>query len=238
MVNKIKERLSGVEEVIDDFSLEGDELIQNLIEIEGYNKMLGGYDTLLSALNKTMFSLPKEKEYSLVDLGCGGADTMKKVADVGKRKGYKLAMRGVDANPFIVKYAQDQTKKYDNIIIETKDVLDESFFCGTQDFVSANLFLHHFSEDEIVKFIKRAMKKTNEAIIICDLHRNLISYYSFIAIAKIFGANKITANDGKISILKGFRKKEWVAILERAGAKNYRIKWRWAFRHQIIVYCR
>lgn len=238
MFEKFKQRLSGVEEKIDDFNLKGAELIKNLEEIEEYNKMLGGHDALLEALNKTIFTFSKEKEYTLLDTGCGGGDTMIKVAEVATKKGYTIKIKGFDANPFIVDYAQNRTKKNGNIKIEVGDVFDNNFFSESYDFVSANIFLHHFSEDEIVKFIKRAMKKTNEAIIICDLHRNLISYYSFIAIAKVFGANKITANDGKISILKGFRKKEWAAILERAGAKNYRIKWKWAFRHQIIVYCR
>ena len=238
MFEKFKQRLSGVEEKIDDFNLKGAELIKNLKEIEGYNKMLGGHNALLNALNKTIFTFSKKKEYTLLDTGCGGGDTMIRAAEVATKKGYSLKMKGVDANPFIVDYAQSRTKNNANIKIDIGDVFDNNFFSESYDFVSANIFLHHLSEDEIVSFIKHAMSKTNQAIIICDLHRNTISYYAFIAIAILFRANHITINDGKISILKGFKKKEWRAILEKAGAKNYEIKWMWAFRHQIIVYCR
>ena len=238
MFEKFKQRLSGVDEKIDDFNLKGDALIKNLEEIEGYNKMLGGHNALLGALNKTIFTFSKEKEHTLLDTGCGGGDTMVKAAEAAAKKGYSLKMKGVDANPFIVDYAQSRTKKNANIKIEIGDVFDKNFFSESYDFVSANIFLHHFSEEEIISFIQQAIPKTNQAIIICDLHRNPIAYYAFIAITMLFGANHITRNDGKISILKGFRKKEWRAILEKAGAKNYEIKWKWAFRHQIIVYCR
>ena len=237
MFEKFKQRLSGVEEKIDDFNLKGAELIKNLEEIEGYNKMLGGHDALLEALNKTIFTFSKEKEYTLLDTGCGGGDTMIKVAEVATKKGYTIKMKGFDANPFIVDYAQNRTKENGNIKIEVGDVFDNKFFSESYDFVSANIFLHHFSEEEIIRFIQQALSKTNQAIIICDLHRNPIAYYAFIAITILFGANHITRNDGKISILKGFRKTEWKAILEKAGVKNYEIKWKWAFRHQIVVYC-
>lgn len=237
MFEKFKQRLSGVEEKIDDFNLKGAELIKNLEEIEGYNKMLGGHDALLEALNKTIFTFSKEKEYTLLDTGCGGGDTMIKVAEVATKKGYTIKMKGFDANPFIVDYAQNRTKENGNIKIEVGDVFDNNFFSESYDFVSANIFLHHFSEEEIIRFIQQALSKTNQAIIICDLHRNPIAYYAFIAITILFGANHITRNDGKISILKGFRKIEWKAILEKAGVKNYEIKWKWAFRHQIVVYC-
>ena len=237
MFEKFKQRLSGVEEKIDDFNLKGAELIKNLEEIEGYNKMLGGHDALLEALNKTIFTFSKEKEYTLLDTGCGGGDTMIKVAEVATKKGYTIKIKGFDANPFIVDYAQNRTKENGNIKIEVGDVFDNNFFSESYDFVSANIFLHHFSEEEIIRFIQQALSKTNQAIIICDLHRNPIAYYAFIAITILFGANHITRNDGKISILKGFRKIEWKAILEKAGVKNYEIKWKWAFRHQIVVYC-
>ena len=65
MFKKFKKRLSGVEEKIDDFSLKGPELIKNLQEIEGYNKILGGHGALFGALNNTLFTFSKEKEYVL-----------------------------------------------------------------------------------------------------------------------------------------------------------------------------
>jgi hypothetical protein len=35
--------------------------------------------------------------------------------------------------------------------------------------------------------------------------------------------------------MRGFRRKEWIRIFETAGIKNYQIRWKWAFRWQIII---
>ena len=120
MFNRFKQRLAGVSEIIDDFSLEGEELITNLKEIEVYNKLLGGYGALLSALDQTIFCLPVGNEYTLLDVGCGGADTMKRVAEISTKRGYKLKMKGIDANPFIVEYAKKQTANFTEIEIKIK----------------------------------------------------------------------------------------------------------------------
>ena len=38
-----------------------------------------------------------------------------------------------------------------------------------------------------------------------------------------------------MSVMRGFRRKEWIRIFEAAGIKDYQIRWKWAFRWQIII---
>jgi hypothetical protein len=44
-------------------------------------------------------------------------------------------------------------------------------------------------------------------------------------------------HDAPLSVLRAFTKRELVEILEKAGLIDYRIKWRWAFRWQVIARC-
>jgi hypothetical protein len=147
-------------------------------------------------------------------------------------------LHGADANPFIVQYAQSKTMQRNEITIRIANVFSDHFFEKQYDFTTANLFLHHFSKEEIVSFIKIAKKYTHRAIIVTDLHRHFLAYFAFDIITKLLKASHITKNDGKISILRGFTKKEWREMLDKAGVKNYQMKWTWAFRYQIIVYCK
>ena len=41
--------------------------------------------------------------------------------------------------------------------------------------------------------------------------------------------------DAPLSVLRGFSRNEWIEILNQAGIVNYSLKWKWAFRWQIVV---
>jgi hypothetical protein len=43
-------------------------------------------------------------------------------------------------------------------------------------------------------------------------------------------------NDAAVSVARGFKKKELIDILTRAALTNYEIRWKWAFRWQLVVY--
>jgi D-alanyl-D-alanine dipeptidase len=46
----------------------------------------------------------------------------------------------------------------------------------------------------------------------------------------------LVKNDAPLSVKRGFRKSELVSLLEKAGFKNYSVKWSWAFRYRIVGY--
>ena len=68
-----------------------------------------------------------------------------------------------------------------------------------------------------------------------DLHRHPLAYYFIKSATKIFSRSYLVKNDAPLSVLRGFRKKEWREILQNAGIMNYTIKWKWAFRHLVVV---
>jgi hypothetical protein len=41
--------------------------------------------------------------------------------------------------------------------------------------------------------------------------------------------------DSRLSVLKAFKRKELEQILQNAGISDYTIRWKWAFRYQIII---
>jgi hypothetical protein len=43
-------------------------------------------------------------------------------------------------------------------------------------------------------------------------------------------------NDAKVSVQRGFLKKELEEIIQKAGFSKYEIKWRWAFRYQVVIW--
>jgi hypothetical protein len=68
-----------------------------------------------------------------------------------------------------------------------------------------------------------------------DLHRHAFAYYSIRALTRLFSKSYLVKNDAPLSVLRGFKKKEFISLLNQAGIPNYTIRWRWAFRWLIIV---
>jgi hypothetical protein len=41
--------------------------------------------------------------------------------------------------------------------------------------------------------------------------------------------------DAPLSVLRGFKKQELIDILKQAGITRYTLKWKWAFRWELII---
>jgi hypothetical protein len=42
--------------------------------------------------------------------------------------------------------------------------------------------------------------------------------------------------DAPMSVQRAFKRNELVLILEKAGIENYELKWKWAFRWQLVIF--
>ena len=91
------------------------------------------------------------------------------------------------------------------------------------------LFIHHFSNDEIISILSTILKNSSIGIVINDLHRNILAYYLFKFIG-YFIKNKMVIEDGLISILKAFKREELETISTQMKV-GFSIKWKWAFRY-------
>ena len=89
---------SNATELMDDFSMEGELLRDTLDKLGSINKWLGGNKITIDGVEKLLENQPKGKVYNIIDLGCGHGDTLRLIADFGRKKGYRLKLRGIDAN--------------------------------------------------------------------------------------------------------------------------------------------
>jgi hypothetical protein len=227
-----KERSSQIE-LMDDFSVDGKLLHESLDSLANINKWLGGNLVTLNGLKKVLKKLDKNKPLTILDMGCGNGDMMREVAEFGKKSGYNFTLIGIDANQNTIDYAKELSVNYPEISYLNQDVFSEEFQNIQYDLVLATLFLHHFSEDDIVKLLASILKKASLGIVVNDLNRNKIAYYLFSFLC-LFIKNKMTKEDGLISVLRAFKKADLERITEKLNAKST-IQWKWAFRYQWII---
>jgi hypothetical protein len=212
-----------VPEIIDDFNWKGKELDQNLEEIEWINKYLGGTHTsaypVLSYIQKNLGKDIMVAE--MIQQACKGVK--------------KIGLTGVDANPNILGFAQTHFKD-DPIHWVQADIMTEPEKIPTAHIYMLNLFLHHFHTNEIEKILGHLLQKNPELIVVNDLHRSRMAYALFTLLCKIKTTSPVTFHDGRLSILKGFNRKEMVNMVENMNGYSYQLHWKWAFRWQLLIH--
>lgn len=222
-------------ETMDDFNMEGEILRDALDKIAKINQLLGGNQLTLRGVQNLIEDISESNEISIVDVGCGNGDMLRTLADFGLKNNLKFRLIGIDANNFTVNHAQQLSRNYPNISYQCEDIFDENFTKLKYDIVLCTLTLHHFKDDEIIHLLTVFNANSNIGIVVNDLQRSSIAYHLFEALCFVFRLNKMSREDGLISILRGFKKEELIYFSEKLKFSNYKIQWKWAFRYQWII---
>ena len=222
-------------ETMDDFTMEGEILRDALDKIAKINQLLGGNQLTLRGVQELIRSISKTTTITIVDVGCGNGDMLRTLADYGLKNNLDFQLIGIDANNFTINHAQHLSRYYPNIRYQCEDIFEENFAKLKYDIVLCTLTLHHFKDNEIIHLLHVFNANSKVGIVVNDLQRSPIAYRLFQALCFVFGLNKMSREDGLISILRGFKKVELVNFSKKINFSNYKIQWKWAFRYQWII---
>ncbi len=222
-------------EIMDDFSMNGNGLRVALDKIATINQLLGGNKLTLQGVKDLIAPIDAHQKLTIVDLGCGNGDMLRLIAEWGKNNGRQFELIGVDANAYTIGYAKELSAHYPNISYQCEDIFSETIAASVYDIALFTLTLHHFKNEEIDQLLRTFNKNTRIGVVVNDLHRSSVAYRLFQALCFVFRLNAMSRNDGLISILRGFKRKELVSLSEKLNYKNYSIQWKWAFRYQWIL---
>ncbi|MEM1326870.1 MAG: methyltransferase domain-containing protein [Bacteroidota bacterium] len=228
---------SEEEELMDDLDSSGEVIEQTLQELEVINRLLGGNRLSWKGLERLIKIYPQEK-YTLLDIGCGGGDLLILMARWAKRKGYNIEFIGIDANPHIVEYARANCIHYPEISFQCLNIFDQTFANLTCDFLHASLFTHHFTDTQLIDLFQVFKKQTQLGIVVNDLHRHALAYYSIQALTRFLSKSPMVRHDAALSVARSFRRADWQQILNAVQLTDYELKWKWAFRWKLIIYNR
>ena len=221
-------------ELMDDFAVDGFIIEQTLRELEIINKWLGGNYVTINAIDK-LIGTDRDKTWRIIDLGCGGGEMLKLIALWARKHSIQVELIGIDANQHVVDYAKKNTSDFSEISFITGNVLSEELMSMQADIITATLFTHHFSDKELIRLLQQAKKCASVGLAINDLHRHWFAYHSINLLTSLFSKSPLVKNDAGLSVLRAFKKRELIHILQAAGINKYSIKWQWAFRWQVIT---
>lgn len=226
---------TDLEESMDDFSMDNDGLVTALDDIARINQLLGGNSVTLEGVKTLIKDFPKDKTITIMDFGCGSGDMLRMLSKFGKENNLNFQLIGIDANEATIRHAEKCSLDFDNITYLAEDIFLYDFSKYNIDIALITLTLHHFKDDEILKIMRVILNLVKKGIVVNDLQRSKLAYRLFQAIIFIFRLEKMTAEDGLISILRGFKREDLEKFSTELGLKKCSIKWKWAFRYQWII---
>jgi SAM-dependent methyltransferase len=223
-------------EIMDDFTCSGEVVEQTLRELDVINRLLGGNGVTLSGLKKMAAIHSPETPLTIIDLGCGSGDLLRRFALYARRQRISVKLIGIDANPSIVDYARRHSGAFPEISFLAMDVLSTEFSMQTCDIICGTLFFHHFDDDTLAGLLPRLVRQARLGVLINDIHRHWFAYHSIRWLTRWFSSSSMVRYDAPLSVCRAFTRADWEVIFKRAGLIHYRIAWRWAFRWKIMLF--
>lgn len=224
---------SAEKELLDDPHIPFKDIKRNMYELNRINQLLGGHEVTRSGMLKFLNQWGYSRQLTICEIGCGGGDNLQAVKTWMEKQ--KIAARyiGVDLNPHCISYARsvfpNDTTEW--ICSDYREV----DFTIRPDIIFSSLFCHHFSDEELVSMFQWLNKNAAMGFFINDLHRHPLAFYSIKWLTGLFSNSYLVKNDAPRSVKRGFKKKDWIQILQKAGIENFEIEWKWAFRWLLTV---
>jgi 2-polyprenyl-3-methyl-5-hydroxy-6-metoxy-1,4-benzoquinol methylase len=163
-------------------------------------------------------------------LGCGSGFLLRKLQHYLPEYEYY----GIDHHPEIVEFARSQSSK--EIKFQKVDALEyvRSLDDRQYHIVICSLFLHHFSDEQIIELFN-IIKQKRAYLVVNDLQRSRWAYLLFQLYGLITALSSVSISDGLLSIKKGFRRLELLDYAELSGTTIHRLKLKPLFRWHMEV---
>lgn len=200
---------SELPEIMDDLELSGKELEAALHEIARINRLLGGYRSVCSGVQK--FLQAQQRPFApgfvlnILDIGSGAGDIPARLAADLNRVGIKHRIVALDANPAVIAFAR---KNYPASSVEYQvgNAFEVSAF--EPHIITSSLFFHHFSEENLQKLVKTWENQVQWGWVINDLERSPWAYRAFQLFTRFMRVHPMARYDGSVSILRSFTQNE------------------------------
>ncbi len=176
------------------------------------NRVGGGTRIVRNFLAAELRDQPKDKLVRVLDVGVGAGDIPLSILQWARRHDRRIEFTCVDFNDKALEMAQRMAEKPDG---ENVKLVQANVFqyqpVRDFDYAVSSMTFHHFTNDEIHRLVAHLCGFVRRALLINDLHRNLLNY--LVCSILVVPLDREIRHDARLSILRGFKPAELRAIL-------------------------
>lgn len=202
------------------------ELEQVMRSLASMNRFFGSHRLIRKFLE---LWLQPGRCYQVLDLCTGAGDIPRVMCDWARARDITLRIDAVDGSEASIEIARRSSRDYPEVRFQRADALKFETK-ETYDLVVCSLALHHFSEDDAALLLRRCRDLSHRFVLVSDLERGLLTLLGVQLLTGLLYREAITRSDGITSAHRAFSYREFRALAEAAGWRD--------FGHARFLFCR
>jgi len=205
------------------------ELERDLQNLRQLNRYFGSHRLVLHFVRRW---IKRGDRVRIVDLATGSGDIPRLIVDFAHKVNVKVEIDALDRQSATLEIAKKLSANYPEIIYMDADILEWQP-AQPYDIVLCTLALHHFSDDDAARLLRRCRELSREFVLVSDLRRGLLATIGVYLLTAFVFRNPMTKYDARLSTQRAFSFSELREFASRAGWKNFGHK-KFRFARQAI----
>jgi 2-polyprenyl-3-methyl-5-hydroxy-6-metoxy-1,4-benzoquinol methylase len=142
------------------------------------------------------------------------------IVNWARKHGVSVKIDAVDRQPATLAIARRASAAFPEIHFIRADARN---YCEamTYDIVCCSLALHHFSELDALKVLRRACELSHDKVLVADLERTWFTWACVQAATTVAARDPMTRHDAQLSVKRAFTYRELGDLASEAGWRNF-----------------
>ena len=193
------------------------ELERDLRNIRRLNRWFGSYSLISFFLRRW---INPGARLRIVDLATGSGDIPRLITDYARGVGAEVHIHALDQQSATVEIAKRLSADYPNITFTEGNILDweTSEPC---DLLLCTMALHHFSEEDAIRVLRRCRDLSWRFVLVSDLRRSRFGTVGVQLLTATIFREPMTKHDARLSMARAFSYVEMNDLARRAGWTDF-----------------
>jgi 2-polyprenyl-3-methyl-5-hydroxy-6-metoxy-1,4-benzoquinol methylase len=156
----------------------------------------------------------------VVDLATGSGDIPRLLVDHARKIGAQIEIDAIDQQAATVEIARSLSAEYPEISYHVANILEWDCAQG-YDIAVCSLVIHHFSDDDAIKLLRRCRELSKRFVLVSDLRRGFLLLAGVYMLTALIFREQMTRFDARLSAERAFSFGEMREFAIQAGWKNF-----------------
>src|SRR3954452_11911307 len=192
-------------------------LARDLARLRQLNRWFGSHRLVSTFIRRW---ITPGAQMHVVDLATGSGDIPRLLVDHARKIGPRIQVDAVDRQAATLEIASSLSTGYPEISYHEANILEWDS-AQRYDIALCSLVLHHFSDDDAAKVLRRCRELSKRFVLVSDLRHGFLLVGGIYMLTAVIFREPMTRFDARLSAQRAFSFREMSKLAIHAGWKNF-----------------